>query len=193
MAKAGSEQEAAPEATRDGAEAPPRAAGGVAGSRDGQAPAWAIADSIPDEGEASVIVGTVGAAMHMYTASIESLPDTRNPEFPARAAVILTGLRMLERSVAEAARRSRPTPNVVVALSNIRARYNELMGRVATAPGSTLGQRLYVARRRADLSVPEAANGVGLRADLLEAIEAGEPTTEHEVAKIETLITALGG
>jgi hypothetical protein len=192
MAKTGSEEEAVAEATRDGAEVPARATG-VARSRDRQAPAWAVAEAIPDEGEAPVIVGTVKAAMHMYTAAIESLPDTGNGEFPARAAVILNGLRMLEGAVADAARRSRPTPTVVVALSNIRASYNELMGRVATAPGSTLGQRLYVARRRADLSVQEAANGVGLRSDLLEAIEAGEPTTEQEVTKIETLISALGG
>lgn len=193
MAKTGSEEEAVAEVTRDGAEVPAPAAGGAARTQDRQAPAWVMAEAIPDEGEAPVIVGTVRAAMHMYTSAIESLPDTGNREFPARAAVILSGLRMLEGAVAEAARRSRPTPSVAVALRDIRARYNELMARVATAPGSTLGQRLYVARRRADLSVPEAANGVGLRADLLEAIEAGEPTTEQEVTKIETLIAALGG
>jgi ribosome-binding protein aMBF1 (putative translation factor) len=50
---------------------------------------------------------------------------------------------------------------------------------------------MYTARRRADLSVEEAANGVGLRADLLAAIEAGEPTTQDETAKIKTLIAAL--
>jgi ribosome-binding protein aMBF1 (putative translation factor) len=80
-----------------------------------------------------------------------------------------------------------------VALSQTRRHYKELMQRAATAPGATLGQRIYTARRIADLSVQEAANGVGLRADLLAAIEAGEPTTQDEANKVKALIAALDG
>ena len=54
------------------------------------------------------------------------------------------------------------------------------MATAANGPGATLGQRLYIARGRAKLSTKEAANGVGLRKDLIEAVEAEEPATEDE-------------
>jgi hypothetical protein len=63
----------------------------------------------------------------------------------------------------------------------------------AAAPAATLGQQLYVARRRAKLSAKEAANGAGLRADLLDDLEAGEIPTEDETVKVEGLIEALSG
>ena len=67
------------------------------------------------------------------------------------------------------------------------------MERAATAPGSTLGQQLYVARRRAKLSAKETAHGAGLRADLLDDLEAGEIPTEDETVKVNELIEALSG
>lgn len=146
-----------------------------------------------DDGEAPAIVGAADAAMYMFVAAIEGLPDHKDGTFLKRADVILNGLRKLEASLSLAASRSRATPSVVVALSQTRRHYKELMQRAATAPGATLGQRIYTARRIADLSVQEAANGVGLRADLLAAIEAGEPTTQDEANKVKALIAALDG
>lgn len=146
-----------------------------------------------DEGEAPVIVSVADAAMHMFSAAIESLPDPQDQEFPGRVAVVLAGLRKLEHSLTTAAGRSRVTPAVIVSLSGVRKTYDSLIERAADAPGSTLGQRLYVARTRAKLSAKETANGAGLRADLLHAIESEEPTTEDETAKIKDLIAALGG
>jgi hypothetical protein len=84
-------------------------------------------------------------------------------------------------------------PGVIVALSDVRQRYDDLMERAATAPGSTLGQQLYVARRRAKLSAQETANGAGLRADLLDELEAGEIPTEDEAVKIKGLIELSAG
>jgi DNA-binding XRE family transcriptional regulator len=75
----------------------------------------------------------------------------------------------------------------------VRNRYDDLMESAANGPGATLGQRLYVARGRAKLSPKEAANGVGLRKDLIEAIEAEEPATDDETTRIKDLIAALGG
>jgi hypothetical protein len=152
-----------------------------------------VADSAPNDGEAPVIVGLADAAMHMYAAAIDALPDSGDPEFPDRAGVILAGLRKLQGSLSEAAGRSRVTPSVIVALSGVRHRYDELMESAANGPGATLGQRLYIARARAKLSTKEAANGVGLRKDLIEAVEAEEPVTEDEAGKIKDLIAALGG
>ncbi|BBX33450.1 hypothetical protein MMAGJ_27320 [Mycolicibacterium mageritense] len=152
-----------------------------------------MADSAPNDGEAPVIVGLSDAAMHMYVAAIDSLPPVTEPEFAERAAVVLSGLRKLQGSLSEAASRSRVTPSVIVALSGVRRQYDELMTTAAEGPGATLGQRLYVARGRAKLSTAEAANGVGLRQDLIEAVEAEEPATEAETAQIKDLIAALGG
>ena len=146
-----------------------------------------------DDGEAPAIVGAADAAMYMFVAAIEGLPDHKDGTFIKRADVILNGLRKLEASLSLAASRTRATPSVVVALSQARRHYKELMQRAATAPGATLGQRIYTARRIADLSVEEAANGVGLHADLLAAIEAGEPTTQDEANKVKALIAALDG
>jgi hypothetical protein len=81
----------------------------------------------------------------------------------------------------------------VVALSQVRRQYDDLMTRAAAAPGSTLGQQLYVARLHAKLSAQEAANGIGVRADLLDELEAGETPTEEEAVRIKELIAALGG
>ena len=67
------------------------------------------------------------AAMHMYSAAIDTLPDAHDSEFPHRAGIILAGLRKLQGSLSEAAGRSRVTPSVIVALSGVRHRYDELM------------------------------------------------------------------
>jgi len=133
------------------------------------------------------------AAMHMYGAAIDALPDPHDPEYPHRAGIILAGLRKLLGSLSDAAGRSRVTPSVIVALSGVRHRYDDLMETAANGPGATLGQRLYVARGRAKLSAKEAGNGVGLRKDLIEAVEAEEPATDEENTRIKDLIAALGG
>jgi hypothetical protein len=149
--------------------------------------------SEPNDGEAPVIVGLSDAAMHMYAAAIDTLPDPGDPQYPDRAGVILAGLRKLQDSLADAASRSRVTPSVIVALSGVRSRYDDLMATAANGPGATLGQRLYIARGRAKLTTKEAANGVGLRKDLIEAVEAEEPVLEDEASRIKDLIAALGG
>ena len=147
----------------------------------------------PNDGESPVIVGLSDAAMHMYSEAIDTLPDPNDEEFPGRAGVILAGLRKLESALTDAAGRSRTTPAVVVALSAVRGRYDDLMATAANSPGATLGQRLYVARGRAKLSRKEAGNGIGMRADLIKAVEIEETPTDDEAARIKELIAALGG
>jgi hypothetical protein len=148
---------------------------------------------VPDDGEAPVIVSLVEAAMQMFTTAIDALPHTSDPDFSGRAGVILSGLRKLQTALTKAASRGRATPSVIVSLSGVRTCYDDLMTMVAEAPGATLGQQLYVVRRRAKLSAQETANGAGLTADLLNAIEADEITNDAEAARIKELIVALGG
>ena len=152
-----------------------------------------MADPVPQEGDSSVIVSLTDAAMHMYSAAIDALPFPEDKKFHKRADVVLSGMRKLRAGLTDGASRSRSTPMVIVALGDVRRRYDQLMARAAAAPGSTLGQQLYAARIEARLSAQEVANGVGLRADLIDDLEAGEIPTEDEAAKVRELIAALGG
>jgi transcriptional regulator with XRE-family HTH domain len=148
---------------------------------------------MPPQGDSSIIVSLSEAAMHMYTAAIDALPFAEDKKFHKRADVVLSGMRKLRAALTEAARSSRPSPAVIVALSGVRRRYDALMTQAADAPGSSLGQQLYVARINAKLSAKEVANGAGLSADLLDDLEAGETPSEEDVAKIQAAIAALGG
>jgi hypothetical protein len=148
---------------------------------------------MPDEGEAAVIVGVAEAAKQMYTVAIDSLPEPNDSQFAGRVAVVLSVMRKIEAALSQAACRSRPTRSVIVALSDVRGRYDDLMARAADSPGCTLSQRLYTVRRRAKLSILETANGTGLGVDVLEAVEAEETTTYDVATKVEAVIAALGG
>jgi hypothetical protein len=152
-----------------------------------------MAQSASLEGDSSIIVSLSEAAMHMYTAAIDALPFVEDKKFHKRADVVLSGMRKLRAALSEAASSSRPSPGVIVALSNVRRRYDALMAHAAVAPGSSLGQQLYVARINAKLSAAEVANGAGLTADLLDAFEAGATPNDEEAVRIKDAIAALGG
>src|SRR5215216_4141199 len=145
------------------------------------------------EGDSSIIVDLSEAAMHMYTAAIDALPFPEDKKFHKRADVVLSGMRKLRAALTDAASTSRPSPAVIVALSNVRRRYDSLMAHAATAPGASLGQQMYVTRMEAKLSAQEVANGAGVRAGLLDELEAGGSPTDDEAARINDAIAALGG
>jgi hypothetical protein len=150
-----------------------------------------MAEFDPHEGEAQTIVNLAEAAMHMYRAAIDSLPFPEDKKFQKRAEVVLTGMRKLRAALTEAASHSRPSPTVMMALSDVRRRYDDLMERTADAPGATLGQQLYHARIRAKLTAQEAAYGVGLPPDLPDELEAGGTPTDKETPLVQQLIAAI--
>src|SRR3954464_6510063 len=152
-----------------------------------------MGQAVPHEGDSSIIVSLSDAAMHMYTAAIDALPFAEDKKFHKRAEVVLSGMRKLRSALTDAASTSRPSPAVIVALSNVRRRYDSLMAHAATAPGATLGQQMYVTRIEAKLSAQEVANGAGVRTDLLDELEAGGTPTDDEAARIKDAIVALGG
>jgi DNA-binding transcriptional regulator YiaG len=92
---------------------------------------------------------------------------------------------------ANAARNATGAPSVVLALSSVRRTYNDLMLRAARSPSATLGQRLYGARHRAELSVEEAANAAGVPTAVLQDAESERPVPPDAVAAIETLVAQL--
>lgn len=167
--------------------------GTIANIRNGGAVPGQRLEPEPDTEQAPLIVGAVDVAMKTFSAAIDTLPDVSAPDFTDRAGVILSDLRQLEAVVARAARQSRGMPAVVMALSAVRNRYESLMFKAAAAPNATLGQRLFTARRRANLSAAETASAVGRSAQLIEAVEAGQQITDEDAAAISAFIAALGG
>jgi hypothetical protein len=152
-----------------------------------------MAQLAPQERDSAIIVDLAEAAMHMYTAAIDALPFAEDRKFHKRADVVLSGLRKLRAALTDAASTSRPSPAVIVALSNVRRRYDSLMEHAAAAPGSSLGHQIYVTRVHAKLSATEVANGAGVRDDLLDELEAGGTPTDEEATRIKEAIAALGG
>jgi hypothetical protein len=150
-----------------------------------------MAEFDPHEGEAQTIVNLAEAAMHMYRAAIDSLPFPEDKKFHKRAEVVLTGMRKLRAALTEAASHSRPSPTVMMALSDVRRRYDDLMERAADAPGSTLGQQLYTARIHAKLTAEEAAFGLGLPPGLPDELENGGTPSDKETLLVQQLIAAI--
>lgn len=166
-------------------------AGTIASIRYGGSVPGAALEPPTDEGTASLIIGAVEVAMKTFGAAIESLPDDDDPEFAGRVTVILGDLRKLETVVARAALQSRGTADVVLALRTVRACYDDLMFRAAASARATLGQRLYAARRRANLSAAETANAAGLPTELVDAVEAGEAAGDTDAETLNALIVTL--
>jgi len=144
-------------------------------------------------GDSAIIVELSEAAMHMYTAAIDALPFQEDKKFHKRADVVLEGMRKLRSALADAASTSRPSSAVIVELSNVRRRYDNLVEHAAAAPGSSLGQQIYATRLAAKLTAREVENGAGLRAGLLDDLEAGATPTDEEATRIKDAIEALGG
>ncbi len=168
-------------------------AGTIASIRYGGPVPGAAPEPPADDGAGSLLAVTVEVAMTTLGAAIEALPADDALDFGERATVILAELRKLEAVVARAAQRSRGTADVVLALRTVRGRYDELMFRAAAAPGATLGQRLYVARRRANLSNAETANAAGLPVELVDSVEAGVQANDADTATLNGLIASLDG
>lgn len=146
----------------------------------------------PASDEVPLIAEAVITAARTFDSAIAALPDVEDPEFAGKAAQILADLRQLEAVAARAARISRVTPPLIKALSAVRSRYDGLMLRAAGSPGATLGQRLYAARRRANLTIAETAQAAGVSDDDIVHVEAGEQVSPAAAEAIAALIDELG-
>jgi transcriptional regulator with XRE-family HTH domain len=166
-------------------------AGTLAGIRaGGEIPGSAVSPDT-EEADAPLIIGAVDVALSTVNAAITNLPPDAHPKFAEYARAILSDLRRLETITARAVRTSQSSPGVIKSLAAVRRRYDELMTRAAAAPGATLGQRLYTARRRANLTTEEAAAALGAPADLIIAVESETPPPGDTGSRIEELIAEL--
>ena len=141
--------------------------------------------------EMPLITQAVITAVNTFGSAIESLPPTEDPDFTPRVTRILADLRQLEAVAARAARISKVTPAMIKALSAVRSRYDELMLRAARAPRATVGQRLYAARRGANITILETAQAAGVSEDDIVRTEAEEPVPTATVHAIEALVDQL--
>lgn len=145
----------------------------------------------PPADEVPLIAQAVITAVNTFDSAIAALPAQDEPQFGPRAAKILADLRQLEAVAARAARISKVTPPLIKALSAVRKRYDDLMLRAARSPGATLGQRVYAARRGANLTISETAQAAGVSDDDIVGAEAEQPVSSAAVEAIEALITDL--
>ena len=140
---------------------------------------------------APLMAQTIELALSTLGSTIAALPDPADTDFGPRVGAVLADLRRLESMAANAARSARGAPEIAIALSTVRKRYDELMLRAARSPKATLGQRLYAARRRAELTVEEVANATGLSVALITGAEADGPIGPSTAATLESFIGML--
>jgi len=138
-----------------------------------------------------LIAQAVVTAVSTFDTAIEALPSVEDPDFTLRATKVLADLRQLEAVAARAARISKVSPPLIKALSAVRTRYDEVMLRAARAPRATVGQRLYAARRGANLTILETAQAAGVSEEDIIRAEAEEPVSAAAVREIESLIEQL--
>lgn len=165
--------------------------GTIARLRQGEPGRPVAAAPSPTGDEASLIAQAVVTAISTFSSTIASLPPVHDPSFTPRVTAILSDLRQLEAVAARAARIGRVTPALIKALGTVRTLYDDLMVRAAGAPHATLGQRLYAARRGANLTVLETAQAAGVSERAIRCAEAEEPVSRTEVEAIEELVTQI--
>ncbi|MDV6979303.1 helix-turn-helix domain-containing protein [Mycobacterium intracellulare] len=146
---------------------------------------------LTDTIQAPMMARTVELAMQTLSKAIADLPEPTASDFTPKAIAILADLRKLEGLASNAARHATGGPDALKALSSVRRSYNDVMMRAAGSPTATLGQRLYGARHRAELSLEEAASGAGLPAPVLYDAEAERPLASEAAEAIEGLIAEL--
>jgi transcriptional regulator with XRE-family HTH domain len=145
----------------------------------------AVADEVP------LIAQAVEAAVNTLGATISALPALDDPDFTPRATAILTDLRQLEQVAARAARIGRVTPPLIKALSTVRRELHELTMLAAAAPTASLGQRVYAARRRANLTIAETAQAAGVPEEAIAQAELEQPVAAPSAEMIEALLVQL--
>ena len=141
--------------------------------------------------QAPLMAEAIELALENIRNSIEGLPDPEDADFTRRVSRVLNDLRKLETLAANAARSARGAPEVAMVLSTARKMHRDVMLRAARSPQATLGQRLFAARHRAELTIEEAANAAGVPVDAVTTAEADLPLNAQATAALQSLVTSL--
>lgn len=143
--------------------------------------------------DSPTVAGAITVAMSAVNSAIDALPAVDDPTFTPRVRSVLADLRQLESITAQAVRSSQGASAVIKTLALIRHRYDALMTQAAVTADATLGQRLYTARREANLSVEESAAAMQTAPDVVTAVEGEKPISADDQQRIEALIATLRG
>jgi hypothetical protein len=153
---------------------------------------------VPEDDPTEALTPTVQTAVTIDDARITlrrirttTLPPNSDPDFHPRVNALLAQLRRHANTITAHLSRAPGRPEVVVSLSDVRLTYAELMLKAASAPGATLGQRLYAARHAGLLSADEIASAAGVTAEDITTAEADLPVAESVQAAVETVVDAL--
>jgi DNA-binding XRE family transcriptional regulator len=138
-----------------------------------------------------MLVQAIATGVDTVETAVAALPPPADPRFHERAQAILANLRQLETIAGNAALDARGTPTLAVTLGKIRRLRSQLTTMAAQSPNATLGQRLYAARRRVELTEAETAAAAQLPTETVLAIEAGQQVPAETASKIEALIAVL--
>jgi ribosome-binding protein aMBF1 (putative translation factor) len=166
-------------------------AGSLARLRAGGSTSFSGSDSARDD--SPTVAGAITVAMSVVNSAIEAMPAVDDPTFTPRVRSVLADLRQLESITAQAVRSSQGASAVIKTLALIRHRYDALMTQAAVTADATLGQRLYTARREANLSVEESAAAMQTAPDVVTAVEGEKPISADDQQRIEALIATLRG
>ncbi|BBZ31087.1 transcriptional regulator [Mycolicibacterium madagascariense] len=141
--------------------------------------------------EGSLISEAVVAAVNALGSAIAAVPARDHPEFIPRLSAILADLRQLEGVATRATKVGRVTPALIRALSAVRGRIDDVTLLAATSPDATLGQRLYAARRRANLTIAETARAAGVAEEDVVSVESERAITGVAADLLERLLGQL--
>jgi DNA-binding XRE family transcriptional regulator len=141
--------------------------------------------------QAPLMAEAIELALQNIRNSIEGLPDPEDADFTRLVSSVLNDLRKLETLAANAARSARGVPEVAMVLSTARKMHRDVMLRAARSQKASLGQRLFAARHRAELTIEEAANAAGVPAEAVTTAEADLPLNAQATAALQSLVTSL--
>ena len=152
-------------------------------------PDEALTEALTGAGRAPLMAEVMEIALSNIAMTVGALPEPADPDFTARAARVLADLRTLEASAAAAA--AAGDSSMAKVLGTVRRTYRELMLQAARAPGATLGQQLFAARHRSELSVEEFANAAGVPVEAVKAAEGEAALPPGTVAALRAALENL--
>jgi DNA-binding transcriptional regulator YiaG len=147
--------------------------------------------ALTNAAQAPMMSQVIEVALSNIASTIDSLPALADPDFTARVNRVLADLRTLEVSATGAARAATGDTSMAKIVGGIRKTYRELMLRAARAPGATLGQQIFAARYRSELSIDEFANAAGVPVEAINAAESEAALTPSTAAALMAALSTL--
>ncbi|MUL48473.1 XRE family transcriptional regulator [Mycobacterium sp. CBMA293] len=146
----------------------------------------------PPADPSTLMLDAVKLALTSALDKLKALPADDAPTFIAEARPVMASLRSLQALASRAVRANIGSVSAVQTLEDITACFEDLMGRVAAHPAASLGQKLYVARRKRHLNVQEVADILDMPATTVAAVEADEQELSDDYReRVEQLIRTL--